>query len=204
MKKQTAQKKQQGMIFVISGPSGSGKTTLAGYILNDKTLKGKIKKSISFTTRPKRSCEKSGKDYFFVSESLFKRQLRLKKILEWTSYLGYYYGTPKSSLDSQTRQGQHILLCIDLAGAKNLRRLYPENVVTVFVMPPSLEELRDRMEKRCSKTKELEVRRRMRLAKKEMLEAGKFDYCLVNQDLKKTALQLKKIIIDRINRHKKR
>lgn len=184
---------------MISGPSGSGKTTLAGQILTDKTLSRKIRKSISFTTRPKRSGERDKRDYFFVSEGLFKRQLQRKKILEWTSYLGYYYGTPKSSVDSQIKQGWHLLLCIDLRGAKNLRRLYPKNAVTIFVLPPSLDELRNRIKKRCSKTRENEVRKRMQLAKKEIGEAGSFDYCLVNKDLKKTVRQLKQIILSRIN-----
>ena len=192
-------KEKQGLIFVVSGPSGSGKTTLAGQILRDKALSRKIRKSVSFTTRPKRSGERDKRDYFFVSEGLFRRQLQRKKILEWTSYLGYYYGTPKSSVDRQIREGRHLLLCIDLKGAKNLGRLYPKNCVTIFVMPPDMEELRKRIKKRCSRTKENEVRQRMLLAKKEMRQAGKFDYCLVNKDLKKTVRELKQIILSRIS-----
>ena len=192
-------KEKQGLIFVVSGPSGSGKTTLAGQILRDKALSRKIRKSVSFTTRPKRSGERDKRDYFFVSEGLFRRQLQRKKILEWTSYLGYYYGTPKSSVDRQIREGRHLLLCIDLRGAKNLRRLYPKDAVTIFVLPPSLDELRKRIKKRCSRTKENEVRQRMLLAKKEMRQAGKFDYCLVNKDLKKTVRELKQIILSRIS-----
>ncbi len=184
---------------MVSGPSGSGKTTLAGQILRDKALSRKIRKSVSFTTRPKRSGERDKRDYFFVSEGLFRRQLQRKKILEWTSYLGYYYGTPKSSVDRQIREGRHLLLCIDLRGAKNLRRLYPKDAVTIFVLPPSLDELRKRIKKRCSRTKENEVRQRMLLAKKEMRQAGKFDYCLVNKDLKKTVRELKQIILSRIS-----
>jgi guanylate kinase len=192
-------KEKPGLIFVISGPSGSGKTTLARQILTDKTLNRKIRKSTSFTTRPKRSGERDKRDYFFVSESAFRRQLQQKKILEWTSYLGYYYGTPKSSVDRQIKQGRHLLLCIDLRGAKNLRRLYPKAAVTIFVLPPSLDELRKRIRKRCSKTKESEVCKRMQLAKKEMRQAGSFDYCLINKDLKTTVQQLKQIILNRVN-----
>lgn len=199
--KAKSKKRKQGLIFVISGPSGSGKTTLAGQILTDKTLSRKIRKSVSFTTRPKRSGERDKRDYFFVSEGLFRRQLQRKKILEWTSYLGYYYGTPKASVDRQIKQGRHLLLCIDLKGARNLRRLYPKNCLTIFVMPPDMEELRKRIKKRCSRTKENEVRQRMLLAKKEMRQAGKFDYCLINEDLKKTVRQLKQIILSRINNY---
>ena len=194
------QEKAQGLIFVISGPSGSGKTTLAAQILRDKVLSRKIRKSVSFTTRPRRSGEKDRRDYFFVSERWFRQRLAGKKILEWTNYLGYYYGTPKANVDRQIRRGRHILLCIDLKGARRLRQLYRENAVTIFVLPPALEELRRRIKKRCCKTKEQEVRQRLNLAKKEMQQAGKFDYCLVNKELEETVRQLKRIILNRMER----
>ncbi|MFA5156485.1 MAG: guanylate kinase [Candidatus Omnitrophota bacterium] len=203
MKKQSPgqgnRKKARGLIFVISGPSGSGKTTLAERILKDKVLGNSLRKSVSFTTRPKRSGERHRQDYFFLTESRFKQQVKAKKILEWTNYLGYYYGTPKSSVDSQISKGRHLLLCIDLKGAKNLKRLYPKNTVTIFVVPPSLAELRKRIKNRCSKTAEHEVRRRLERAKKEIPQAARFDYRLKNKDLKKTVRQLKDIILNRIS-----
>ncbi len=189
-----------GYIFVISGPSGSGKTTLAEKIIKGALLKNKIKKGISFTTRPKRSNERDKKDYFFITEEQFKQNLRAKKILEWTKYLGYYYGTFREFMDEQIRRGMNVLLCVDLKGAARLKRFYPSNTVTIFIMPPSFEELRERIEKRCSEIKRREVHMRVKLARKEVLSAANFDYCVVNKNLGKTVKQLKDIILIKIRK----
>ncbi len=189
----------QGKIFVISGPSGSGKTTLTERIIKSAALKNKIKKSISFTTRPKRSNERENKEYFFITEEQFKQYLRAKKILEWTKYLGYYYGTPRDLIDEWLRKRVNIVLCVDLKGVLRLARLYPENIVKIFIMPPSLEELRTRIEKRSSEINKIEIHSRVKLAEKEVLSAEKFDYCLVNKNLDKTVKQLKEIILREIN-----
>lgn len=188
--------KKPGKLFVISGPSGSGKTTLAEKII--ELLKRRIEKSISFTTRPKRIGERDKRDYFFISEEEFKHQLKAKKILEWTRYLEYYYGTPREFIDKRLKQGKHIVLCVDLKGAEKLRELYTRNIVTIFIMPPSFRELQNRIEKRCSKTDKQEVIRRLKLAEREVQAAGRFDYCLVNKDLGKTLQRLKKIISSEI------
>jgi len=189
---------KKGFLFVISGPSGSGKTTLAQKILADNSLKRRIVKSVSFTTRPKRTGEINKKDYFFLSQGQFKQELKAKKILEWTSYLGYYYGTPKDQIDKKLAKGKHIILCVDLKGVARLRKLYPKNAVTIFVMPPSLRELETRIIRRCDKTKKAEVLRRVRLAKKEMLEKDKFDFIVINRELDKAVKQLKTILINTI------
>ncbi len=188
----------QGNIFVISGPSGSGKTTLADKIIKSAAFNNKIKKSVSFTTRPKRSNESANKDYVFITEERFTRLLRAKKILEWTKYLEYYYGTPREPVDVWLRQGKSLILCVDLKGAERVKRLYPENTVTVFIMPPSFEELRARIEKRCSEINEKEILKRVKLAEKEVLYAEKFDYCLINKNLVKTVKLLKDIILREI------
>lgn len=189
----------RGLIFVISGPSGSGKTTLAEKILKDNNLNRKIRKSVSFTTRPRRSGEHEGRDYFFITEEEFKRERQAKKILEWTSYLGYYYATPKEFIEQQIKNGRHILLCVDLKGAAKLKKLYPGNTATIFIMPPSLSELQNRIRKRCHQTREEEVSRRIKLAEKEVLTADKFDYCLVNKDLARTVKELGDIILTKMN-----
>lgn len=190
----------RGVLFIISGPSGSGKTTLAEKIIKGALLKNKIKKGVSFTTRPKRSNERDKKDYFFITEEQFKKNLRAKKILEWTKYLGYYYGTPREFIDEQIRGGINVLLCVDLKGAAKLKRFYPNNAVTVFIMPPSFEELRERIEKRCSKIKRREVYMRVKLAKKEVLSANNFEHCVVNKNLGKTLKLLKDIILTKIRK----
>jgi guanylate kinase len=187
-----------GRLFVISGPSGSGKTTLAELMLKEKIFKNILEKSISFTTRPKRTGERDKKDYFFITEEQFKKERKAKKILEWVRYLGYYYGTPRRFVDKLLERGTHIIMCVDLKGAGRLKRLYPAACVTIFIAPPSLRELRDRIEKRCRTIHAEEVSRRVTLAKEEMLAAGNFDYCLVNKNLSKTATRLKSLLLSLI------
>ena len=186
---------QPGLIFVISGPSGSGKTTLLKKVLLHKALRSKLSKSISVTTRPKRSGERQGKDYFFVSPLEFLRLAKAKKILEQTKYLGYYYGTKKDFLEGKLKEGKHLALCLDLRGARTLKRLYSKNTVTVFVLPPSLKELRKRIEGRCQDTKSEEIDRRVKLAKGEFRQASQYDYVLRNKDLAQTVNRLKAIIL---------
>jgi len=176
--------------LIISGPSGSGKTTLAEHLLKIKALKETLVKSRSLTTRPKRSGERDKRDYFFLSKPEFRRLLKQKKILEWTRYLGYYYGTPKDFIDGQLEAGKQIVLCLDLKGAARLKQLYPDNSVSVFVLPPSLKELRRRIRERCHRATAQEIERRLLLAKKELRQAGQFDYCVVNKNFQKALKRL--------------
>lgn len=185
----------RGLIFIISGPSGSGKTTLAENLLGNKTLKNKLARSISFTTRPGRSGEQDKKDYFFISEKRFRQEQKAHNLLEWTKYLGYYYATPKEFIERQLHKSKHIILCLDLKGAFAIKRQYPKNTVTIFVMPPSLDALLHRIATRCNKTKEEEVRQRLRLAQEELAACDRYDYCVVNKDLGQAAKQLRDIIL---------
>ena len=189
------QRKKQGLIFVISGPSGSGKTTLAENLLGNKTLKNKLVRSISFTTRPGRSGERDKKDYFFISEKRFRQEQKAQNLLEWTKYLGYYYATPKEFIERQLHKAKHVILCLDFKGAFTIKRQYPKNTVTIFVMPPSLDTLLHRIATRCNKTKEEEVRQRLRLAQEELSACDRYDYCVVNKDLEQATKQLKGIIL---------
>lgn len=179
---------------MISGPSGSGKTTLLARVLKDKSLAQKIKRSISFTTRPRRSQEKDGRDYFFITPGEFKVRLGSKKILEWTRYLGYYYGTPRDFLERQLRQGKHLALCLDLKGALKIKRAYPQNTTLIFVLPPSVVELRQRIKKRCQHTTSTEIRRRLQLADAEIAAGGRYDYQLLNRNLSQATRKLIAII----------
>jgi guanylate kinase len=186
--------KGSGKLFVITGPSGSGKTTLAEALLRDKEFRGKVEKSISFTTRPRRPGEKHGKDYFFISEKDFRKGRKDKKILEWTRYLEYYYGTEKRTVDEALKASRSLILCIDVKGARRIRSLYPRDAVLVFVVPPSIKELERRITKRCPGTSPDEVRNRLERAKEEIKEAGWFDYRLVNRDFDVALQRLKKIV----------
>ena len=188
-----------GIIFVISGPSGSGKTTLAKNLLKAVDLKNKLVKSVSFTTRPQRPGEVDGKDYFFISERQFREQKKAKKILEWTRYLGYYYATSKDFVERYRRVGRHILLCLDFKGALKIKQVYSHNTVTIFIMPPSLEALRDRIRKRSRATREDEISLRMRLAGKELSAARSYDYCILNKELAAAVRELKKIVLEKIS-----
>lgn len=190
----------RGIIFVISGPSGSGKTTLAEHVLGDRKLKKKLFRSISFTTRPRRSREKDKKDYYFITPEEFKKYLKAKKILEWTKYLGYYYATPKDVVDKRLKAGKSVILCLDFKGAAKIKRLYPKNTITIFVAPPSLEVLTHRIKNRCHRTGLHEIRRRVEIAKKELLNARHYDYCLLNQDLEAAQKELKEIIIHNLTK----
>lgn len=185
-------------IFVISGPSGSGKTTLLKNLLRHRQLKDRVIKSISLTTRPKRSGEKQGKDYFFISESEFSKRRRAKKILEWTRYLGYYYATPKGFVQSNLAEGKNLIICLDLKGALKIKRLYPHNTITIFIMPPSLGALGERIKKRCRNTSPREIQQRLGFAKQEILAAQQYDYCLTNRNLSATARQLKELILQEL------
>ena len=189
---------KQGFVFVVSGPSGSGKSTLVERLIGDRRLRTRLTRSVSFTTRPKRSGERQAKDYFFISESRFRQLLRAKKILEWTRYLRYYYGTPREFVDEQFKRGKHVILCLDFKGALRLRRILPRNTVTVFILPPSLEALRSRIRERCRHTKEKEIRQRLGLADREMRLAHKYDYRVENKNLNQALMALKGIILEKI------
>ncbi len=184
-----------GVIFIISGPSGSGKTTLLVNVLKSRRLKGKVAKSVSWTTRPKRTAERNGRDYFFISRQEFLRRLEAKKILEWTRYLGYYYATPKAFAEEQLAKGRSLVLCLDFKGVTQVRRIYPDRTVAIFVAPPSLGDLRQRIEGRCCKTTKEEIARRLRLAAKESSGSGRYDYYLVNKDLKDAVKELEGVIL---------
>ena len=191
----TSSGQKQGKIFVISGPSGSGKTTLLTSLIKEKKIAKLLVKSCSITTRPKRWKEREGKEYFFVKTPEFKHRLKTKKILEWTKYLGYYYGTPKGPLEKQLKSGRNVGLCLDLKGARGLKKLYPKNTVTIFVIPPSLQVLKERIQNRGRQINHQDVAQRMLLAGRELQAVNKFDYCLLNKNLSAALLELKSIFL---------
>jgi guanylate kinase len=189
---------KSGKIFVISGPSGSGKTTLLRKLLEIRKLKNKLVKSISFTTRPIRSGERKNKDYFFISQEEFKQRREGKKIIEWTKYLGYYYGTPKEFLRQQLKKRKGIVLCLDRKGALSIKRLYPKNTVLIFIIPPSLQELRQRLGARCNKTKKEEIKKRLGLARRELLLSAGYDHRIFNKNLGLAIKKLQDIILSKM------
>jgi guanylate kinase len=191
--------RKKGLIFVISGPSGSGKTTLIKNLLKDKKLSQRITKSVSFTTRPQRSNERNKKDYFFITSEQFRDLLKRKKIIEWTRYLDYYYGTPKDYLDAQLKKKKNIVLCLDIKGALSIKRIYPRNTVTIFILPPQIGALRQRICVRTTDIKKENLFRRLNLADKEITASSRYDYRVVNDVLTLSLRQLKDIIMKRID-----
>ena len=159
-------------------------------------------RSVSFTTRPKRSKEKHAENYFFISPREFEEKRKTKKILEWTKYLGYYYATPKDFLGARLKEGKSVVLCLDFKGAREVKKFFPKDTVTIFILPPSIEELRRRIERRCAKTEKQEVKRRLVLAKKELLNLREYDYSIMNKNLIDAKKRLKEIILKEIiSRH---
>jgi guanylate kinase len=193
-------KTKRKLVFVISGPSGSGKTTLVRGVLSDAFLRRRLARSVSYTTRAKRSKEKSGKDYLFINETSFRYKLKGKKLLEWTKYLGYYYGTPIFKLEEKLRKKQGMVLCLDVRGALRVRKLYPKNSVLIFVLPPSLRHLPDRIQRRCNRTGSEEIKQRIQLASKEIRASRYYDYRIVNKDLEKAVRRLQDIIKQEIKK----
>lgn len=189
----------KNILFVISGPSGSGKTTLLKNLLKDKDLRHKLIRSISFTTRPKRQGEKEGEDYFFISEREFREKLKTKKILEWTKFLNYYYGTLKGHFNKLIKKDRHLLLCLDEKGAFKIKRQFLRNTVTVFILPPKIESLKTRMVSPERKAAKENLSKRLALARKQVRLCRDYDYRIINDNFNTALKRLKKVIVKEID-----
>ena len=183
-----------GLLVVLSAPSGCGKDT----VLSELDNRLEIRRSVSMTTRPIRAQETDGVDYYFVDEAYFLKMLDEDKILEYTSYSGNYYGTPRQAVDEWLRSGETVVLKIEVEGAGNIRRLCPDSV-SIFLVPPSMHVLEDRLRKRSSESEE-EIQSRMTIARNEMQHATQYDYIVVNDRLDDAVSDIRAII--RSERHK--
>lgn len=180
---------KKGKLFILSAPSGCGKTTLSKNLVESKIG---IIQSISTTTRLPRQGEINGKDYFFVSEKEFKNTILKKGFLEWTKNFGFFYGTPKKFVTGCIKKGRNVLLSIDVKGALKVKRLYPQ-AVSIFILPPSMEDLKKRLNKRMTDSP-LEINKRLKIAKKEISYLDRYDHRVINDNLKKAGDELKAII----------
>ncbi len=183
----------KGKIFIVSAPSGCGKTTLCKKLLKDKA-KVKLYQSVSMTTRPPRRGERNGSDYFFVSAEEFIRMIDAKELLEYEENFGFLYGTPKKAVEGLLNKGKNVLLSIDVKGAMNVRKSYPDAAVLIFVMPPSMEELKKRLESREADTAKA-ILNRLKVAKQEVACKDKYDHVVINDRLDAAYKKLKEIII---------
>lgn len=190
---------RRGLMFILSSPSGAGKTTLADRLL---TKDGEMVLSISATTRQRRPGEAHGKDYFFVSEDEFSRMRDNNEFMEWANVFGHYYGTPRSLVEDTLRQGKDVLFDIDWQGAQQLDEVAGEDVVKVFILPPSREELERRLRKRAQDPEEV-VQKRMAKADAEMSHWAEYDYVIVNYDLDESEELLRSILFaERLKRRR--
>ncbi|NIP31563.1 MAG: guanylate kinase [Candidatus Dadabacteria bacterium] len=179
-----------GKLFVISGPSGSGKTTLANHVMSEFN---NLKFSVSCTTRQKRQNEIDGVDYFFVSRVKFKEMIDKGMFAEWALVHGNYYGTPLKNIKEAVNKGMDILLDIDVQGASQLKDNI-EDAVFIFVVPPSIELLEERLKKRNLDKKE-DISLRMNVVKQEIEQAKEYDYIIINDDINTAKEAIKSIII---------
>ena len=187
--------KKVGIIVILSSPSGAGKTTLVKKIAN----RNKYIISISHTTRKPRSNEKDGKDYFFITNKEFKKLIKNKKLLEHAKVFKNYYGSAKKSVFDKLENGKNVIFDIDWQGTKQIKnKKLKYKIITIFILPPSKDELFKRLLKRDQKDKKIATER-MKQFKEDILHWKDYDFTVVNDKLEKCY----KIIINYINNQKK-
>jgi guanylate kinase len=178
----------KGKLFIISGPSGAGKGTICKRLVEET----KVEVSVSMTTRQPRAGEVDGKSYYFTTKENFLKEVEADGFLEWAEVYGNYYGTPKSKLDEKLSAGIDVVLEIDIQGALNVKEVYPEGIF-IFILPPSMTELRKRITGRGSETEE-SLRLRLSQTLKEVSYIDKYDYCVVNDELDEAVARVKAIV----------
>jgi guanylate kinase len=182
---------RRGLMLILSSPSGAGKTTLTRMLLQTKELD--LTLSISVTTRPRRSSEVDGIHYTFISMTQFAALREGGDLLEWAEVHGNFYGTPREPAEKILRQGRDILFDIDYQGARQVKEKCGEDAVTTFILPPSMKELRARLERRAEDRPEV-VEKRLNEARNEIRRWTDYDYVLVNEDLQSTFTDLRAIL----------
>lgn len=185
---------KKGKIILISGPSGVGKKTILDRIIADEKLN--LNFSISFTTRPKREYEIDGRDYYFVTEQRFLEAIENNELIEHVKFCGNYYGTPKKNILDTINQGKNILLEIEVEGAKNvLKQFDKDDIISIFITPPSLDELKQRLINRNTESIET-IEKRIAQAEKELEEGTFYQFVVVNDEIDETKNEIEKIIIN--------
>ena len=172
----------KGMLVVLSAPSGCGKDTVLKE-LNDRHIN--ISRSVSMTTRAMRDGESDGIDYHFTTVEDFKRKITEGYFIEYVNFGANFYGTPKAAVDKMLKNGECVVLKIEVEGADNIRRLYPD-AISVFIVPPSFEELKFRLKNRGTET-EQEYEKRVEIAREELKRAKEYDYIVINDKVSQCA-----------------
>jgi guanylate kinase len=191
---------RRGLMFVLSSPSGAGKTTLSRMLLKaDRT----VELSVSVTTRPRRPGEIEGRDYRFIDLARFESMVKKNELLEWAEVFGYRYGTPRRPVEKALRAGRDVLFDIDWQGTQQLREKAREDLVSVFILPPTIKELHRRLQRRAQDSRAIIVSR-MAKASAEMSHWPEYDYVIVNRDIDDAFGQVQAILVaERLKRERR-
>ena len=190
---------RRGLMFVLSSPSGAGKSTLARMLLEEDP---DVSLSVSVTTRARRPSEIEGTHYFFIDVERFRRMAQGGELLEWAEVHGNFYGTPRAPVEAALKAGRDVLFDIDWQGARQIAAQAPDDLVRVFVLPPSMRELRARLERRAEDAAET-ILRRLQNARREIEQWRDYDYVIVNEDLERSFATVKAILAaERIRRRR--
>lgn len=184
----------QGKLIIFSAPSGSGKSTIINKLMSEYGLQGRF--SISATSRKPRGSEQDGVEYYFLTEEDFRRRISEGDFLEYEEvYPGCFYGTLRSEVDRTLARGENVILDIDVQGGLNVKKIYGDRALTLFIQPPSIERLRERLERRGTDAPEV-IERRLAKAETELSFAPKYDAVVVNDDLEEACRDAARVIED--------
>ncbi len=187
-----------GKLIIFSAPSGSGKTTIVRHLL--KTFPDKLEFSISATSRPKRGVEVNGKDYLYLSVEDFRKKIDNNEFLEWEEvYAGTHYGTLKTEVERIWANGKNVIFDIDVEGGLNLKNQFGDKALAVFVMPPSIKILEERLNTRSTDSSE-SIARRLAKAEKELKTADLFDTFIFNEVLEEAFVKAEKVVTDYLSK----
>ncbi len=184
-------KSNKNRVLIISAPSGAGKSTLVNHLLKSGLP---LAFSVSATSRKPRGKEVNGREYYFIRAAEFKRKIKAGEFVEWQEvYQNHYYGTLKKEIDRITKEGMIPLFDVDVKGGINLKKIFGDSALSIFIMPPSVEELRARLIKRGTETPE-DINMRVEKAFSEILLADSFDRVIVNDDLKRASSEICSVV----------
>ena len=178
-----------GNLFVVAAPSGAGKSSLVKALME---VDARVRPSVSHTTRAPRGQEKHGREYFFLSDEEFDRMVEREAFLEWAQVHGHRYGTSRQAIEERIRVGNDVMLEIDYQGALNIKRLF-SNAVLIFILPPSWDELRARLQRRGEDSAPV-IELRLRNAAQEMAQVQHFDFVIINELFERALFDLKSIV----------
>ena len=183
---------EEGKLIIISAPSGSGKSTIIGRVMQDESLR--LAFSVSATTRPRRGEEVHGVHYYYLTVEEFQHMIENDELVEYQEvYEGRYYGTPKSEVERITAEGRNVVLDLDVLGGVNVKRMYGDRALSIFIQPPSVEVLRERLIKRGTDSME-DIQNRVDKAEFEISIGPQFDYTVINDDLDIAVAQVHDVI----------